>query len=70
MRRLHLACVFVAVLGVGLLLVSRSPMSAQQAGGRDSDRQRRPRRHGDRAERARKRACGSSPRPPTCRRSS
>ena len=33
MRRLHLACVFVAVLGVGLLLVSRSPMSAQQAGG-------------------------------------
>ena len=33
MRRLHLAFIFVAVLGVGLLLVSRSPMSAQQAGG-------------------------------------
>ena len=33
MRRLHLACVFLAVLGVGLLLVSRSPMSAHQAGG-------------------------------------
>ena len=33
MRRLHLAWVFLAVLGVGLLLVSRSPMSAQQAGG-------------------------------------
>ena len=33
MRRLHLACVFLAVLGVGLLLVSRSSMSAQQAGG-------------------------------------
>ena len=33
MRRLHLALIFVAVLGVGLLLVSRSPMSAQQAGG-------------------------------------
>ena len=33
MRRLHLACVFLAALGVGLLLVSRSPMSAQQAGG-------------------------------------
>ena len=33
MRRLHLAWVFLAVLGVGLLLVSRSPMRAQQAGG-------------------------------------
>jgi hypothetical protein len=32
MRRLHLACAFVAVLGVALLLISRSPMSAQQAG--------------------------------------
>ena len=34
MRRLHLACAFVAVLGVALLLISRSPMSAQQAGAR------------------------------------
>ncbi len=33
MRKLHLACAFVAVLGVALLLISRSPMSAQQAGG-------------------------------------
>ena len=33
MKKLHLACVFVAVLGVALLLLSRSPMSAQQAGG-------------------------------------
>jgi hypothetical protein len=33
MRRLHLACVFVAVLGVGFLLVSQSPTSAQQGGG-------------------------------------
>src|SRR5687767_7477741 len=32
MRRLHLACVFVAVLGVALLLIARGPMSAQQAG--------------------------------------
>ena len=32
MRRLHLAWVFLAVLGVGLLLVSRSPTRAQQAG--------------------------------------
>src|SRR3990172_1725075 len=32
MRRLHLAWVFLAVLGVGLLLVSRSPMTAQQGG--------------------------------------
>ena len=32
MRRLHLACVFLAVLGVGLLLVSRSPMRAQAGG--------------------------------------
>src|SRR6187431_3679631 len=32
MRRLHLAWVFLAVLGVGLLLVSRNPMRAQQTG--------------------------------------
>jgi hypothetical protein len=32
MRRLHLACVFFAVLGVALLLISRNPMSAQQTG--------------------------------------
>ena len=32
MRKLHLAYVFVAVLGVTLLLLSRPPMSAQQAG--------------------------------------
>ena len=32
MRRLHLAWVFLAVLGVGLLLVSRSPMRAQAGG--------------------------------------
>ena len=33
MRRLHLACAFVAVLGMALLLISRSPTSAQQQGG-------------------------------------
>jgi hypothetical protein len=33
MRRLQLACVVVAVFGVALFLISRSPMSAQQAGG-------------------------------------
>jgi len=33
MRRLHLACVFVAMLGIVLLMASRSPMSARQAGG-------------------------------------
>jgi hypothetical protein len=32
MRRLHLVFVFFAVLGVALLLISRSPMSAQQGG--------------------------------------
>src|SRR5687768_5045727 len=32
MRKLHVAWVFVAVLGVALLLISRSPMSAQTGG--------------------------------------
>jgi hypothetical protein len=32
MRRLHLACVFVAILGIVLLVASPSPMSARQAG--------------------------------------
>src|SRR5687767_8422701 len=32
MKRLHLAFVFVAILGVALVLAWRSPISAQQAG--------------------------------------